>query len=151
MRGLTFALALAACGGAPALQNVKISNGTNRAIDQFYVYPLGSANHGVSRGKIGPKKLKIWSAGCSTGEEPYSLAMLLLEQSEKLLKGWTFEIQATDLNDRSVETAKAGIYGGYALRNTSDLYRYLAEHVGPLPGVQYVETAPALRQVKRLR
>lgn len=35
-------------------------------------------------------------------------------------------------------------------RNTSDLYRYLAEHVGPLPGVQYVETAPALRQVKRL-
>src|SRR6202046_2087530 len=35
-------------------------------------------------------------------------------------------------------------------RNTSDLYRYLAEDVGPLPGVQYVETAPALRQVKRL-
>lgn len=35
-------------------------------------------------------------------------------------------------------------------RNTSDLYRYLAEQVGPLPGVQYVETAPALRQVKRL-
>src|ERR1700677_540524 len=35
-------------------------------------------------------------------------------------------------------------------RNTSDLYRYLAEHIGPLPGVQYVETAPALRQVKRL-
>ncbi len=35
-------------------------------------------------------------------------------------------------------------------RNTSDLYRYLAEQVGPLPGVQYVETAPAMRQVKRL-
>jgi DNA-binding Lrp family transcriptional regulator len=35
-------------------------------------------------------------------------------------------------------------------RNTSDLYRYLAEHIGPLPGVQYVETAPALRQIKRL-
>src|ERR1700733_9959780 len=77
----------------------------------------------ATRGKIGLKKLKIWSAGCSTGEEPYTLAMFLLEQSEKLLKGWTFEIQATDPNDRSVETAKSGVYGGYALRNTSDLYK----------------------------
>jgi chemotaxis protein methyltransferase CheR len=47
----------------------------------------------------------------------------MLEESERLLKGWTVEILATDLNDRSIETAKAGIYGDYALRNTSDLYR----------------------------
>src|ERR1700730_1903309 len=69
------------------------------------------------------KRLRIWSAGCSTGEEPYTLAMNMLEESERLLKGWTVEILATDLNDRSVETAKAGIYGDYALRNTSDLYK----------------------------
>ena len=69
------------------------------------------------------KRLRIWSAGCSTGEEPYTLAMNMLEESERLLKGWTVEIIATDLNDRSIETAKAGIYGDYALRNTSDLYR----------------------------
>ena len=71
----------------------------------------------------GLRKLRIWSAGCSTGEEPYTLAMFLLEQTDKLLKGWTFEIAATDLNDRSIETAKAGIYGDYAVRNTSDLYK----------------------------
>jgi chemotaxis protein methyltransferase CheR len=69
------------------------------------------------------KRLRIWSAGCSTGEESYTLAMNMLEESERLLKGWTVEILATDLNDRSVETAKAGIYGDYALRNTTDYYK----------------------------
>ena len=77
----------------------------------------------ATRSKIGLQKLRIRSAGCSTGEEPYTLSMFLLEQSERLLKGWSFEISATDLNDRSIETAKAGIYGNYALRNTSDLYK----------------------------
>jgi chemotaxis protein methyltransferase CheR len=69
------------------------------------------------------KRLRIWSAGCSTGEEPYTLAMNMLEEGERLLKGWTVEILATDLNDRSVETAKAGIYGDYALRNTTDYFK----------------------------
>jgi len=69
------------------------------------------------------KRLRIWSAGCSTGEESYTLAMNLIEESELLLKGWTIEIVATDLNDRSVEAAKAGVYGDYALRSTTDYYR----------------------------
>jgi chemotaxis protein methyltransferase CheR len=69
------------------------------------------------------KRLRIWSAGCSTGEESYTLAMNMLEERDRLLQGWTIEILATDLNDRSVETAKAGIYGDYALRNTSDFYK----------------------------
>jgi chemotaxis protein methyltransferase CheR len=69
------------------------------------------------------KRLRIWSAGCSTGEEPYTLAMTLMEEGDRLLKGWTIEIIATDLNDRSVETAKAGIYGDYALRSTPELYK----------------------------
>jgi chemotaxis protein methyltransferase CheR len=69
------------------------------------------------------KKLRIWSAGCSTGEESYTLAMNMLEESAFLLKGWTIEILATDLNDRSVETAKAGIYGDYALRCTPENFK----------------------------
>ena len=71
----------------------------------------------------GVKRLRFWSAGCSTGEEPYTLAMFLLEEKQKLLSGWTWDILATDLNDNSLEIARAGIYGEYALRNTTDALR----------------------------
>ena len=74
-------------------------------------------------GKQITRRLRIWSAGCSTGEESYTLAMSLLEESQRLLKGWTVEILATDLNDRSLEAAKAGVYGDYALRSTTDYFK----------------------------
>jgi chemotaxis protein methyltransferase CheR len=79
---------------------------------------------------MGFKRLHLWSAGCSTGEESYTLAMFLLEESAKLLSGWTFEILATDLNENSLATAQAGIYGEYALRSTTDLLRkkYFRQH-----------------------
>ena len=50
------------------------------------------------RGKMGLRKLRVWSAGCSTGEEPYTLAMFLLEEKEKLLKDWAFEVPGVDIN-----------------------------------------------------
>ncbi|HTR22964.1 MAG TPA: protein-glutamate O-methyltransferase CheR [Terriglobales bacterium] len=70
---------------------------------------------------LGLKRLRFWSAGCSTGEEPYTLAIFLNE--EKQLAGWNFEILATDLNTRSLEASKAGIYGEYALRNIAEPLR----------------------------
>ena len=74
-----------------------------------------------SKSALGLKRLRIWSAGCSTGEEPYTLAMFFLE--EKQLTGWSFDILATDLNTKSLETSKAGIYGDYALRNVTEPQR----------------------------
>jgi len=71
-----------------------------------------------NRSRLGFRQLKIWSAGCSTGEEPYTLAMILMEESQGLLNGWTYNIIATDLNDRSVAAAKQATYSDYALRNT---------------------------------
>jgi chemotaxis protein methyltransferase CheR len=53
------------------------------------------------------KKLRFWSAGCSTGEEPYTLAMVL---SEQLPFGYDFEILASDLSLKSVLTAQEGFY-----------------------------------------
>jgi chemotaxis protein methyltransferase CheR len=72
---------------------------------------------------IGLKRIRFWCAGCSTGEEPHTLAMFLLEEKEKLLAGWSVDILATDLNDNSLEAARAGIYGEYALRNTTPILR----------------------------
>lgn len=67
--------------------------------------------------KQGFKKLRLWSAGCSTGEEPYTLSILLLEQLAPRFKDWTFEIVATDLNDNSIAKCREGLYAEYAIRN----------------------------------
>lgn len=76
-----------------------------------------------AKSAMGFKRLHLWSAGCSTGEEPYTLAMFMLEQSEKLMAGCSFDVLATDLNENSLTAARAGVYGEYALRSTSDLLR----------------------------
>lgn len=55
------------------------------------------------------KRLRIWCAACSTGQEPYSLAMLLDERAAQF-PGWTFEIVATDLSSEVLERAKAGLF-----------------------------------------
>ena len=59
------------------------------------------------KAKFGYKRLSLWSAGCSTGEEPYTLAMVLLEESLGMLRGWSVEVHATDLNERSLAHARA--------------------------------------------
>jgi chemotaxis protein methyltransferase CheR len=100
--------------------------------------------------KLGYRRLRIWSAGCSTGEEPYTLAMTLMEEKEKILKGWTFEIVATDLNDRSVETAKAGIYGDYAVRNTSEYFKKKYMQAAPGNKLQVRDEVKATISFSRL-
>ncbi len=75
--------------------------------------------------KAGPPRqtIRIWSAGCSTGEEPYTLAIILLEESATVMKGWSFEIVATDLNERSIVQARRGIYGEYSARKLTNAQR----------------------------
>ncbi len=54
-------------------------------------------------------RLRVWSAGCSSGEEPYSLAITLLESIEAKGK-WDLKILATDISTRMLKTAKEGLY-----------------------------------------
>jgi chemotaxis protein methyltransferase CheR len=73
--------------------------------------------------KQGLKKLRVWSAGCSTGEEPYTLSILFHEQIAPKFKDWTIEIVATDLNDNSVVKCREGLYAEYAVRNLNQHMR----------------------------
>lgn len=59
--------------------------------------------------RSGTRKIRIWSAACSSGQEAYSLAMLLRE-SENLLKGWTVEIIGTDLSSEILAQAREAVY-----------------------------------------
>jgi chemotaxis protein methyltransferase CheR len=66
----------------------------------------------------GRKTLRIWSAGCSTGEEPYTIAILLLESGD-WWRDWQVEILGSDINQRVLHTARKGVYKKSAHRATS--------------------------------
>ena len=66
----------------------------------------------------GKKKLHIWSAGCSTGEEPYTLAIILHEVLKKEITSWDIRITANDLSQAVLQSANRGLYSSYALRST---------------------------------
>lgn len=76
----------------------------------------------AAEAKLPLRHLRIWSAGCSTGEEPYTLRMLLLEEAHGQLKDWTVEILATDINEKSLAHAKTADYGTYSTRNLTPYY-----------------------------
>jgi len=68
--------------------------------------------------KKGQKKLRIWSAGCSTGEEPYTLGIILHEELKTELPSWDIKITANDLSEAVLSAARQGLYSDYALRTT---------------------------------
>lgn len=72
----------------------------------------------VHNKKIG-ETIRIWSAGCATGEEPYSLAIMLSETIEKLNKPISFKIFATDLDYEALNQARSGLYSADDLKSVA--------------------------------
>jgi chemotaxis protein methyltransferase CheR len=68
-----------------------------------------------------PRTLRIWSAGCSTGEEPYSMAITVCE-TLKFAEAWEIEILATDVSRRALRHAERGVYAKRSLENVPPAY-----------------------------
>lgn len=88
-----------------------------------------------------PRTLRVWSAGCSTGEEPYSIAITLAEAAG-FAAGWNIEILATDVSRQAVKKATQGIYSRRSLASLTP--QQISTHFNPV-GDQF-EIKPSLRK-----
>jgi chemotaxis protein methyltransferase CheR len=100
----------------------------------------------------GSRQLRIWSAGCSSGEEPYSLAILLTRLLPDI-DDWRLTILATDINTRSLAKAERGVYSEWSFRDvpaslrsryfaqTGEKAWTVAEHIKRLVTFSYLNLA----------
>jgi chemotaxis protein methyltransferase CheR len=89
-----------------------------------------------------PRSLRIWSAGCSTGEEPYSIA-ITVSDAISFADAWNVEILATDIGRHALATAERGLYSGRSVGSVNE--KQLATHFQPAEGGQQVR--PRLRKM----
>lgn len=104
------------------LFNVIVTNETSffRDMPQLEAFRKGVVPNVLEEKlKANCRTLKIWSAACSTGEEPFTLAMMLMEDGLPL-KGWNIDILGTDISDNVIRSANAASYEKYSLRNTPE-------------------------------
>jgi len=75
-------------------------------------------------------RIRVWSAACSSGDEPYTLAMMMLEHPA--LANWAIDLIATDISETALGAARDAVYGSYAVRNVPPLFinKYF-RHDGP--------------------
>ena len=77
----------------------------------------------IEQGKQNGRSLRVWSAGCATGEEPYSLALLISDYLGHEFPEWNVKVFATDLADDAIAFARRGLYPDNVLKDLPDDYR----------------------------
>src|ERR1700757_477214 len=83
-----------------------------------------------------PRTLRVWSAGCSTGEEPYSIAITIAD-ALSFADAWNVEILATDVGRQALKHAERGVYTGRSLVSVTPAH--LAAHFIRADGGQQVK------------
>jgi chemotaxis protein methyltransferase CheR len=124
--GTDFARYVSTPGGREALQRL-VNELTVGETYFFRIQPHFDALRNVILPDIvkrreAEKRLRIWSAGCATGEEPYSVAMLLLETVPGV-RDWKVDFLATDINTAFLAKARTGRYREWSFRKVDDYWR----------------------------
>jgi chemotaxis protein methyltransferase CheR len=96
----------------------------------------------VSKFWKNPRTLRVWSAGCSTGEEPYSIAITIAD-SLSFADAWNVEILATDVGKQALKNAEKGIYSGRSLAGVNE--KQLAAHFTKVENKHHVK--PRLKKM----
>jgi chemotaxis protein methyltransferase CheR len=91
----------------------------------------------------GQKRFAVWSAACATGEEPYTLAMYLMEHFPPA-DGWDWQVLATDISTKALETAQQAIYASDRVANLSEEWRRKYFQVGHGEWQGYYRVKPVL-------
>ncbi len=103
-------------------------------------------NPGPNRRK-GDKRLRIWSSAASTGEEPYSIAITLIEGMKAVLKQWDIKILATDIDSNVLEIAKKGIYENKRIEDIPANYKQKYFHKGKAGNASKVKVDQSLQNL----
>jgi chemotaxis protein methyltransferase CheR len=119
LAGLPAIAAKLKAGDEPLAREVTEAMTTNESFffrdktpfDQFEKLMLPA----MLKARIGSKRLRIWCAAASTGQEPFSLGMILREK-QALLKDWRIEIIGTDLSSEVLNRAKSGLYSQFEVQ-----------------------------------
>jgi chemotaxis protein methyltransferase CheR len=93
------------------------------------------------------RPIKVWSAGCSTGQEPYSLAMIVDDERSKL-QGARIELFGSDLSERALEKAQSGVYTQFEVQRGLPI-RFLVRHFEKADEMWAL--SPRIRQMVRWR
>ena len=140
-----------AAGGEPALADAVVdallNNETSFYRDRSsFEQLLGPALTRIELARSRERRISIWSAGCSTGQEAYSLAMWFAERKSRWA-GWTIDIVGTDVSRAAVEQARVGSYSQFEVQRglpVTQMIRWFEER----PGAHW-QIAEELRQMVR--
>jgi chemotaxis protein methyltransferase CheR len=99
------------------------------------------------RARAATRRLRIWSAACAAGQEPYSLAMILADEAERLA-GWQVSLLASDISSEMVTRAEAGSYSQFEVGRGLPL-KYLVRYFDP-EGERW-QLKPTLRRMVQFR